>query len=454
MKFALFAVACLSAATFAVRGEEWTGHAPREEIEPEFSGEEGRLILSASGGPGTNGHWRTTFPVEGGEIYRFEVKRRAEGIAYPRRSCVAQITWLGEEGQSVLSPEPINPAYFGNLETTAQPEFPRDGEIEDGWVKVAGTYRAPMAAVEAQVRLHLRWTAEGRVEWKDVRLETVNEEPRRPVVLAAVHHNLAGSREEPAENLRLLAPFVEEAARRKADLVVLPELLTCKGVTREFADVAEPVPGPTTDFLGTLAGKLGCHIVAGLVERDGNEIFNTAVLLGPGKENGALIGKYRKVSLPREEIERGLSPGESYPVFDTPFGKLGLLLSYDVFFPEVARELAAGGAEVIALPIWGGHPRLAAARCIENGVYLVTSTYADHGVNWMKTAVWNREGDRIAEATGWGTVVTAEVDLARRTYWHGLGDFRARIFRESPIRQAEPSALAEDDGDAREGAEE
>ena len=74
------------------------------------------------------------------------------------------------------------------------------------------------------------------------------------------------------------------------------------------------------------------------------------------------------------------------------------MICYDVFFPEVARELAMNGAEVIALPVWGGNPSLAAARCAENGVFTVSSTYSDLESNWMKTAVWNREGVRVAEA--------------------------------------------------------
>ena len=71
------------------------------------------------------------------------------------------------------------------------------------------------------------------------------------------------------------------------------------------------------------------------------------------------------------------------------------------------------------------------------GIYLVTSTYTNHKSNWMKTAIWDREGNRISEANERGTVVMAEVDLNLPTHWPFLGDFKSRINREGPIRKAE-----------------
>ena len=110
----------------------------------------------------------------------------------------------------------------------------------------------------------------------------------------------------------------------------MPELLTCKGVTDQYTSVAEPVPGPTTEYFGKLAKQHDCYIVAGLPEREGHLVYNVAVLLGP---DGEVAGKYRKVTLPREEIARGIAPGDDYPVFDTRFGKVGVMICYDVFFP-------------------------------------------------------------------------------------------------------------------------
>jgi predicted amidohydrolase len=193
-----------------------------------------------------------------------------------------------------------------------------------------------------------------------------------------------------------------------------------------YTQASEPVPGPTTSFLGRLAKKHGMYIAAGLLERDGDTVYNTAVLMD---RNGELFGKYRKVCLPREEIQGGVTPGESLPVFDTDFGRIGLMICWDVFFPEPARLLALQGAEVILMPIWGGIFDLAQARAIENQVYLVTSTYDTRN---MKTGVFGREGQMLVTGSDSAQVVTVDVDLRERKLWPWLGDVRNRIPRELP----------------------
>ena len=163
---------------------------------------------------------------------------------------------------------------------------------------------------------------------------------------------------------------------RKADLLVLPELFSTGYQFQSFAEarnLSETIPdGPSTHFLMDWAKETGMTIVAGLAEREGKTLYNSAVIVGPS----GLLGTFRKAHIFDTE-NNFFQPGNlPFTVFDAGFAKIGIMICFDWRFPETARTLALQGADIIAHPsnlVLPHCPQAMITRCLENRVYAVTA---------------------------------------------------------------------------------
>lgn len=420
----------------------WRAASPRAEIQPAISfdahggpNKAGAFVLVTDDGIGQQGWVQKTFPVVGGKTYRFLALRKTAHVESPRRSTPVRIVWRDDKGKLVSADVPES-ERIGRPLPTAEPEHPLDGATDEhGWTTITASYRAPVQATHAVVELHLQWAPKAQAHWSVANFAEAEPEPARKIRLATIHHRPSGK--SPLGNCEEFAPLVADAAKLGANLVVLGETVHYVGVRKKPHEVAEPIPGPSTDYFCDLAKKHGLYLVVSLYEREGRVIYNVAVLIGP---DGRIIGKYRKVCLPHSEVEAGVMPGNDYPVFSTKLGKVGMMVCYDGFFPEVARELTKRGAEVIAWPVWGCDPLLARARANENRVFVVSSTYTDFKSNWMLSAIYDRDGAPLAVAEKWSSVAVVEVDLnVRRVGPYNLGDFHALVQRHRPLPVVEPA---------------
>lgn len=184
---------------------------------------------------------------------------------------------------------------------------------------------------------------------------------------------------EAEENLVKMSEMISRiASQQKIDLIVFPELITSGyelGV--RFTEVAQRVPGPTINLMAQRANEFGIYIAFGMVtkERVESVLYNSAVLVGP---DGELVETYNKIHL-RGEERMAFREGYRLPVAETEVGNIGLMIGYDLAFPEIARSLVLDGAEILVvlanweasqIDEWKTYVR---SRAYENAVYVAAA---------------------------------------------------------------------------------
>jgi N-carbamoylputrescine amidase len=260
----------------------------------------------------------------------------------------------------------------------------------------------------------------------------------------------------PEKNLGRAIEKIREAAGKGAQIVCLQELFTslyfCDREDYENFKLAEPVPGPSTETLSTLAKELGVVIIASLFEKRTNGIYhNTTAVLDA---DGAYLGKYRKMHIPDDPSyyeKFYFTPGDlGYKVFKTRFGTLGVLICWDQWYPEAARITALMAAEILFYPTaigwataqseatnleqFNAWQTIQRSHAVANGVHVVSVNRVGLEQNgamkfWGGSFISNPFGSVIYQAShDKEEVCVTELDLEKtesyRTHWPFLRDRR------------------------------
>ena len=237
----------------------------------------------------------------------------------------------------------------------------------------------------------------------------------REITAAAIQMSSTPDKEENRETAERL---IREAVSAGADLVALPELWSCHGLDEVYRENAEPVPGPTTEFLGSLARELKVYVLGGSIlegEPESERLSNTSTFFDP---SGEMTAVYRKIHLfdvkvsDREYLESAnIAPGKDVVTAKAGAATLGFSVCYDVRFPELYRLLALRGAEILAVPaaftLQTGKDHwelLLRARAVENQAFVVAPA------QWGQKADGRWTYGRSMIVDPWGTVLATSPD--------------------------------------------
>lgn len=223
-------------------------------------------------------------------------------------------------------------------------------------------------------------------------------------------------------NLDVIEDYVAQSAAAGAQLVVFPECAVSGYVYQSLAEAmenAETIPGPAADRLGVMASRHGVYLVAGLLERVEDRCYNAALLVSPTGP----VAVYRKSHVLCLGVDRFTTPGDTpYVVHDLPIGRLGILICYDLRFPEPARLLALAGAQVIALPTnWPRSSHIqpevfSRARAAENRIFVLAADRVgdERGATFLgRSQIVGPDGVVVQEASIDGSeILIQDIDVA------------------------------------------
>ena len=332
----------------------WEIVCPNAALAPVFKmvdTQDGKPALMAAGNGRREcfGYIRHSVNLEASKTYRMQVRLRYEGMDDLNRHLVHGV--FGSFNDGIFS-------------------YSKDGE----WVMGDGRFPAPDSVGDCEVRLYFRFSAHGKVWWDTISLQECDPIPPRLVKIACSWGT---------GHMEHWTNWLDQAGQKKVDVALLPEMFNGKGVKD-----AEPINGIAGSFLAEKARQWGMYVSGSFYEKRGDLALNTAPLFD---REGELVGTYSKNQLYDPEEDQGATPGVGFPVFQTDFGKVGIIICYDSWFPEPTRLLAYKGAELILFPNAGYFTGLMPARASDNGVWFAVSSLN------CPAGIWDSGGSQAGE---------------------------------------------------------
>lgn len=300
----------------------------------------------------------------------------------------------------------------------------RDGNT----IRYGAVFKAPDNVVEMEVELWLKGRDQA-VLWQKAVCAECEEIPERMVKIALGYiepeYDHAHTYDE---NRQKILDSIDACGSRDADLIVLSETSYSLGVSKQSAyEDFETEEGSMCAAIREKARQFGAYIVYNFHERDGEDYYNTSILID---RNGNTAGKFRKTHLTVTEFDMGLTPGEEFPVFSTDFGKIGMLICFDQFFPRTAERLADNGAEIICVSTIGDACEKSSARAMDNGVYFaVCGTQCVNACGHQAARVIAPDGKILAQTgkSRMPAVCSINLNEKKRMEWLSLGPAHSEI---------------------------